>query len=141
MKILIVGCGRVGSMLANRYASAGHEVNVIDEEGQAAARLAPDFTGNFFAGAGLDVSILKTAGIKDSDVCIAVTDGDNTNLVVAQIAKEHYKVPCVVVRVFDPRRADFYAGRGLNVVSPVAVAVDQIDRAICAFGEGEGEAS
>ena len=127
----------MGSTLANRYAKAGHEVNVIDEEEQAAVRLASDFTGNFFTGAGLDVSILKTAGIKDSDVCIAVTDGDNTNLVVAQIAKEHYKVPCVVVRVFDPRRADFYARRGLNVVSPVAVAVEQIDQAVCAFGEGE----
>ncbi len=137
MKILIVGCGRVGSLLANRYSQAGHEVNVIDEEEQAAARLAPNFTGSFFTGAGLDVAILKTAGIKESDVCIAVTDGDNTNLVVAQIAKEHYKVPCVVVRVFDPRRAEFYASRGLNVVSPVAVAVEQIDQAVCAFKEGE----
>ncbi len=137
MKVLIIGCGRVGSMLANRYSGAGHEVAVIDEEEQAASRLAPDFTGNFFTGAGLDVAILKTAGIKEADVCIAVTDGDNTNLVVAQIAKDHYKVPCVVVRVFDPRRAEFYASRGLNVVSPVAVAVDQIDQAICAFGNGE----
>ncbi len=137
MKILIIGCGRVGSMLANRYARAGHEVNIIDEEEHAAGRLAADFTGSFFTGAGLDIAVLKMAGIKDADVCIAVTDGDNTNLVVAQIAKDHYKVPCVVVRVFDPRRAEFYASRGLNVVSPVAVAVEQIDQAVCAFGDGE----
>ncbi len=137
MKVLIVGCGRVGSLLANRYARAGHEVNVIDEEDQAASRLAADFTGNFFTGAGLDISILKLAGIKDADVCIAVTDGDNTNLVVAQIAKERYQVPCVVVRVFDPRRAEFYSKRGLNVVSPVAVAVDQIDKAVCSFEAGD----
>ena len=138
MKLLIVGCGRVGSALANLYNHNGHEVTVIDELAEAAANLAPEFDGAFFRGAGLDVDLLKEAGIEDVDVCIAVTDGDNTNLVVAQIARQQFEVPCIVARVYDPYRAKFYSGHGINVVSPVALTVDLMHEAVCEF---RGEAT
>lgn len=140
MKLLIVGCGRVGSALANLYSHNGHEVSVLDEAAEAAANLGADFEGAFRQGAGLDVDLLKEAGIEDVDVCIAVTDGDNTNLVVAQIARQQFEVPCVVARVFDPHRAKFYSGRGINVVSPVALTVDLMHEAVCDFrGEAANE--
>lgn len=133
MRFMIVGCGRVGSSLANLYSQAGHEVSVIDEDEESASRLDSDFSGDFFRGVGLDIEVLRRAGIDDADVFIACTDGDNTNLVVAQVAHEQFKVPCVVVRVFDPSRADFYSGRGLRAVCPVALTVNMIHEAISDF--------
>jgi len=131
MNILIVGCGRVGSGLALRYGAEGHVVNIIDELQEAADNLGGDFKGKFFKGVGLDIEILKRAGIEDCDICVVATDGDNTNLVVAQIAHEQFKVPCVVVRVFDPNRADFYSKRGFNVVCPVNLTIGAMHEAIC----------
>ena len=135
MNFLIVGCGRVGVALAMRYAKAGHQVRVIDEDEEASAHLGPDFKGSFTKGAGLDVELLRECGVEDTDVLIAVTDGDNTNLVVAQIAREQFQVPCVVVRVFDPRRAEFYGTKGMNVVCPVALTVDLMHGAVCNYSE------
>ncbi len=133
MRFMIVGCGRVGSSLANLYSQAGHEVSVIDEDEESASRLDSDFSGDFFRGVGLDIEVLRRAGIDDADVFIACTDGDNTNLVVAQVAHEQFKVPCVVVRVFDPSRADFYSGRGLRVVCPVSLTINSIHETISDF--------
>jgi trk system potassium uptake protein len=133
MKILIVGCGRVGSILANLYDKSGHEVSVVDEDEGAAMRLEQEFRGNFFRGVGLDVSVLLDAGIEDTEVCLVATDGDNTNLVVAQIAREQFHVPCVVVRVFDPNRAKFFEARGLRVICPVALTADLMHQAVSDF--------
>jgi trk system potassium uptake protein TrkA len=138
MKVLVIGCGRVGSRLAMLYDGEGHEVNVIDEQREAADNLGPGFGGIFFRGVGLDIDVLKRAGIEACDICVVATDGDNTNLVVAQIAHEQFNVPCVVVRVFDPNRADFYAGRGYSVICPVKLTVEAMHRVIC---ESSGEAS
>lgn len=137
MKLVIVGCGRVGARLANLYSRSGHEVNVIDESEGASALLEPEFTGEFLRGVGLDVDVMREAGIEDADVCITCTDGDNTNLVVAQVARELFEVPCVVVRVFDPDRARFYKEKGLKVACPVALTVDLIHEMVSDF-RGEG---
>lgn len=137
MKILIVGCGRVGSRLANLYDGTGHEVSVIDEDEDTAARLDQGFRGEFLKGVGLDVNVLLQAGIEDAEVCLIATDGDNTNLVVAQIARERFKVPCVVVRVFDPNRAKFFEARGLRVVCPVALTADLMHQVVSDY-RGEG---
>lgn len=140
MKMVIVGCGRVGSILANLYDKTGHEVSVIDEDEGAAMRLEPEFGGNFYKGVGLDVSVLRDAGIEDTEVCLVATDGDNTNLVVAQIAREQFHVPCVVVRVFDPNRAKFFEARGLRVICPVALTADLMHQAVSDFrGEADSE--
>lgn len=140
MKMLIVGCGRVGSILANLYDKTGHEITVVDEDEGAAMRLEPEFRGSFFKGVGLDVSVLRDAGIEDTEVCLVATDGDNTNLVVAQIAREQFHVPCVVVRVFDPNRAKFFEARGLKVICPVALTADLMHQAVSDFrGEEDVE--
>jgi trk/ktr system potassium uptake protein len=139
MKVMVIGCGRVGSALAMRYAKAGHEVSVVDEVEEAREHLGADFTGRFLKGAGLDINVLKKAGIESMDACLVATDGDNTNLVVSQIAREQFGVPCVVARVFDPGRAEFYSGRGFRVVCPVSLAVEEMHAAVCAY-EGGGEA-
>ena len=140
MKILIVGCGRVGSILANLYDKSGHEVSVVDEDEGAAMRLEPEFRGSFFKGVGLDVRVLRDAGVEDSEVCLVATDGDNTNLVVAQIAREQFHIPCVVVRVFDPNRAKFFEARGLKVICPVALTADLMHQAVSDFrGEEDVE--
>lgn len=133
MRILIVGCGRVGSILATLYDKSGHEVSVVDEDEDTVQRLEPDFRGGFFKGVGLDVGVLQEAGIEGADVCLVATDGDNTNLVVAQIAREQFHVPCVVVRVFDPNRAKFFEARGLRVVCPVALTADLMHQAVSDF--------
>jgi trk system potassium uptake protein TrkA len=133
MRFIIVGCGRVGSTLANLYSDAGHQVRVIDEEEESALRLGPRFSGEFFRGVGLDIEVLRRAGVEEADVFIACTDGDNTNLVVAQVAHEQFKVPCVVARVFDPLRASFYSNRGLRVVCPVALTVNLIHETVSDF--------
>jgi trk/ktr system potassium uptake protein len=135
MKVLVIGCGRVGSDLALRYDNEGNEVNVIDEQKEAADNLGPNFKGIFFTGVGLDIEVLRRAGIEDCDVCVVATDGDNTNLVVAQIAHEQFKVPCVIVRVFDPNRADFYSKRGFNVVCPVKLTVAAMHTVVCEYNE------
>jgi trk system potassium uptake protein len=123
MKALIVGCGRVGSALAKRLHGAGWEVVALDESEEALARLGEDWPGEFHLGHALDMRVLENAGIDDADALIASTDGDNTNIVVAQVAKLRYEVPHVAARILDPARAEFYSGRGFDVVSPTGSAI------------------
>jgi trk system potassium uptake protein TrkA len=137
MKILIVGCGRVGSRLAEIYDTAGHHVTVVDKSEESTERLPRDFSGRFVKGVALDVDALEQAGIAKTEVFVAATPGDNTNLVVGQIAKDRFKVPCVVVRCFDPNRARFFSERGLTTISPVSLTVDKIHETI---SEYRGEA-
>lgn len=136
MFILIVGAGRVGSAVAKRAIDAGHTVSVLDLDPLSHERLDKDQLtswedagGRFTVGAALEIDALIAAGIEDADVFLAATRGDNTNLVIAQIAQRRFNVPRVVVRVADPGRAAWYAQQGLHTISPTQQAIDQATQA------------
>jgi trk system potassium uptake protein len=131
MKLLIVGCGRVGSAIAARMAADGHAVSVVDEDAEALQRLPEDWPGRFIQGHGLDIEVLVEGGIADADAVVVATSGDNTNIVIAQIAKVRFSSPCVVTRVLDPARAEFYATQGLQTVCPTVRAINEVTDAIC----------
>ena len=135
MFILIVGSGRVGAAVAKRALDAGHDVSVLDSDPLSHERLDKDQTitwedagGRFTVGAALEIDGLIEAGIEQADVFIAATRGDNTNLVIAQVAKRRFNVPRVVVRVADPGRAAWYNEQGLHTICPTQVAIDQAER-------------
>ena len=117
MYVIIVGCGRVGSELAKLLSGEGHDVVVIDKSKNSFQRLGGTFNGLTLVGNGFDVGLLKQAGIEKADAFCAVTNGDNTNLVSAQVAKKMFKVPKVIARVYDPQRAHIYAALGLDIIS------------------------
>ena len=117
MYVIIVGCGRVGSELAKLLAGEGHNVVIIDKNPVSFERLGGVFNGLTVVGNGYDLSLLKQAGIEKADAFCAVTNGDNTNLVSAQVAKRIFKVPKVIARVYDPLRAHIYSALGLDVIS------------------------
>ena len=137
MFVLIVGCGRVGSSIARSMLSEGHEISVLDEDPEAVAQLEKgqtqgwdDLGGSFTVGTALEIDALIEAGIDRADAFIASTDGDNTNLVIAQIAQRRFNVPTVVVRVLDPARAKWYGEQGLQTICPTAVAIDMLTEAV-----------
>lgn len=117
MYIVIVGCGRVGSELAKLLSSEGHNVVVVDRSQKSFDRLGRTFNGMTLVGNGFDAELLKQAGIAQADAFCSVTNGDNTNLVAAQVAKKIFKVPKVIARVYDPERANIYKVLGLDVIS------------------------
>ena len=121
MKIIIVGCGRVGSTLAELLASAKHNVTIIDQNSESFYRLKSDFSGETVIGDGTDEDILKRAGIEAADAFAAVTNGDNRNIMAAQIAKHIFNVPSVVCRIYDPIRQETYNELGLTSISPTTV--------------------
>ena len=122
MKVVIVGCGRVGSGVAKHLAGEGWDVTCIDEDEGALARLG-EWRGGFVVGHGMDLEVLERAGIADADAAVVATNGDNTNVVVGQVVQRRYNTNCVVVRVLDPARAAFYAERGLRTVCPTQTAI------------------
>jgi trk/ktr system potassium uptake protein len=124
MKVIVVGCGRVGSAIAKQLDREGWDVVAIDEKEEALSRLGESWTGGFVVGHGMDVAVLRQAGIEDADAAVIATDGDNTNLVVSQVLQKRFGIECVVVRVLDPARADFYASRGLRTVCPTSNAIE-----------------
>jgi trk system potassium uptake protein TrkA len=126
MRALLVGSGRVGSALGKSLAGEGWEVVVVDENEQALELLGEEWRGGFVVGHGMDAGVLEEAGIADADSLIAATDGDNTNIVVAQIATLRYHVPRVAARIHDPARADFFSNRGFAVISPVKSAISEL---------------
>jgi trk system potassium uptake protein TrkA len=137
MKVVIIGCGRVGAALAHSLADDGWNVVVVEMKEENLSRLGPDWRHPLVLGHGMDEKVLEKAGVATADALIAATDGDNTNLVVAQVAVQRYKVPNVAARIQDPARADAYAGRGFEVVSPVKMAIDGLaDFARRAKGDG-----
>src|SRR5215218_6806076 len=137
MFVLIVGCGRVGSSVARSMLREGHEVSCLDEDPESHSRLEvgldegwEDLGGQFTVGTGLEVDALEAAGIGKADVFIASTDGDNTNIVISQIAQRRYEVPTVIARILDPLRAEWYREQGLNTVCPTKVAIDMLESAV-----------
>jgi trk system potassium uptake protein TrkA len=137
MFILIVGAGRVGSAVARKALEAGHDVSVLDSDPLSHERLDKDQSttwedagGRFTVGAALEVAGLIEAGVENADVFMAATRGDNTNLVIAQVAQRRFNVPRVVVRVADPARAAWYAEQGLHTICPTQKAIDQAEHVV-----------
>ena len=146
MHIVILGCGRVGSGLAGRLDAEGHSVSVIDRQLRADLRyLSPGFGGLVLHGTGFKRSVLEAAGLAQADAFVAVTAGDNTNIVGARVAREEFRVPKVVARIYDPRRADIYRDFGIPTVAPVRWTINQIHQLLTyrnlepdlQFGNGE----
>lgn len=117
MYVIIIGCGRVGSELALLLSNEGHDVVVIDRNQASLDRLGNSFNGISLVGNGFDLELLKQAGVEKANAFCVVTNGDNTNLVCAQVAKKIFKVPKVIARVYDPHRAHIYKALGLDILS------------------------
>ncbi len=137
MLLVIVGAGRVGSAVARWALSEGYEVSVLDEDPLSHERLETELEtsweeagGRFTVGTGLELDALLEAGIAEADVFIASTDGDNTNLVIAQLAQKRFGVPKVIVRVLDPARSDWYAQQGLHTICPTKSAIAELESAL-----------
>jgi trk system potassium uptake protein len=128
MKAIVVGCGRVGSSLARSLADEGWEVVVIEQREEALTRLGDDWRHAVVIGHGMDADVLEEAGVEDADMVIAATDGDNTNLIIAQVATKRYGVDHVAARIQDPARAEVYGDRGFEVISPVKMAIEGLTR-------------
>lgn len=126
MNIVILGCGRVGAYLAQQMDVAGHQITIIDRSRDSFARLGANYTGKMVLGTGIDEDVLRKAGIEKADAFIAVTNGDNTNAMAAQIAKLVFKVPHVVARLYDPIREETYRLLGLETVCSTVMGADKI---------------
>lgn len=116
MKVIILGCGRVGSTLARLMLRDGHQVTVVDKNIDAFRRLGPEFKGTTIIGNGTDEETLKKAGVESADVFVAVTNGDNTNIMSVQIAKTKFQVPKPLARIYDPIRACAYQELGVDTI-------------------------
>ena len=121
MKVVIMGCGRVGAHLAGLLDADGHQITVLDTDSYSFRRLPPDFKGTALVGNGIDEESLKRAGIEEADVFIALTQGDNRNVMATQIAKHIFNVPRVICRIYDPLRQELYNTLGLEAISPTTV--------------------
>ena len=121
MKIVIMGCGRVGAQLAGLLDADGHKITVLDVDAHSFRRLPPSFGGTALVGDGTDEEMLRKASVGESDAFVAVTQGDNRNVMAAQIAKHVFNVPKVLCRIYDPLRKDVYEALGLEAVSPTTV--------------------
>ena len=121
MRVVILGCGRSGAYLARMLSAEGHEVAVIDNASAAFKRLDPDFSGRVVVGTGIDEDVLRRAGIEGADAFVAVTNGDNTNVMAAQVAREIFGVPRVICRIYDPLREEIYRGLGLETICPTVL--------------------
>lgn len=137
MFVLVIGCGRVGSTVARYALREGHTVSCLDEDPESHARLEvgldrgwEDLGGQFTVGTALEIDALLEAGIERADVFIASTDGDNTNIIISQIAQRQFQVPTVIARVLDPLRAEWYGRQGLHTICPTKVAIEMLDDAL-----------
>ena len=121
MKVVIMGCGRVGARLAGLLDIEGHSVTILDIDAYSFRRLPPEFGGTALVGNGVDEESLKKAGIGEADVFVALTQGDNRNVMAAQIAKHIFNVPKVVCRIYDPMRRELYNSLGIEAFSPTTI--------------------
>ena len=126
--VVIMGCGRTGSWLANLLDAAGHSVTVLDVETYSFRRLSPDFKGKAVVGNGIEQEALKKAGIEEAEIFIAVTQGDNRNIMAAQIAKHIFNVPRVICRIYDPLRQEIYQTLGLETISPTTIFAEMLKK-------------
>jgi trk system potassium uptake protein TrkA len=126
VRVIIMGCGRVGILLTQELSKAGHEITVIDKNAAAFARLPPGFEARTIVGLGFDRDVLEDAGIKEADAFLAVSSGDNSNILSARVAREHYHVPKVIARIYDPMRADIYERLNIPTVSTTRWGVKQM---------------
>jgi trk system potassium uptake protein TrkA len=130
MKAVVIGCGRVGSSVALELDRDGWEVTAVDESEEALSRLGENWEGGFVVGHGMDLDVLRRAGIEQADAVVVATNGDNTNLVVGQLATNRFEVPTVVVRILDPARAQLYRELGLHIVCPTQTAISELTDAV-----------
>jgi trk system potassium uptake protein TrkA len=130
VKAIVIGCGRVGSSVAHALRSDGWEVVAVDEKEEALSRLGESWDGGFVVGHGMDSSVLRRAGIDEADAVVVSTNGDNTNIVVSQVAQKRFGVDCVVVRILDPYRAEFYASQGMHTFCPTSTAIEALTEAV-----------
>jgi trk system potassium uptake protein len=130
MNVVVMGCGRVGARIASILDHNGHTVTVIDTERTAFRRLSPEFGGDTVIGTGIDEDVLRSAGIEKADAFVAVTNGDNRNIMAGQVARMMFGVEQVIVRIYDPVREDTYRRLGLSTVCPTttisALIIDQV---------------
>jgi len=130
MKIVIMGCGRVGAQIASLLEQDGHEITVLDIDAYSFRRLPPDFSGTALLGNGMDEEVLRRAGIEDADVFVAMTQGDNRNVMAAQIAKHIFNVPRVISRIYDPLRQEMYDTLGIEAFSPTTIFAELVKEKI-----------
>ncbi len=121
MKVVIMGCGRVGAALAAMLDQEGHEVTILDVNPDAFRRLPPNFRGKRHVGNGIDQDVLERVGLRQADAFVAVTQGDNRNVMATQMAKHLFGVPRTLCRIYDPIREEIYRGLGLETISPTLV--------------------
>ena len=126
MKVIVMGCGRIGSQVSMLMSKAGHDVVVIDHDANASNRLAPNFKGRLVKGLGFDKNILTEAGIQQADAFVAASSSDNANIVAARIARNIFHVPRVVTRLYDPMRAEIYERLGLTTISSTTWGAERI---------------
>jgi trk system potassium uptake protein TrkA len=136
--VVIVGCGRLGSLLANRLSQIGHSVVVVDHKDAAFENLDPAFSGFRVEGDATELGVLRQARMDKADLVIATTREDNVNLMVVQVAREVFSVPCVLARAFDPRRQEVYLSLGVTTICPTTVAADLFLLAIESPGTSHG---
>ena len=137
MKIVIVGCGRVGALLAEIYDAAGHQVIILDSSTRAFGRLDASFKGSAVRGDGTDEDTLRRAGAEDADVFLALTEGDNRNVMAAQVAAEALGARQVIAKINDPVRAAAYADLGLATVCRTTLLADAISAHLGLPGSGQ----
>jgi trk system potassium uptake protein TrkA len=130
VKVVILGCGRVGATLASRLDQTGHTVIIIDSNSNSFQRLDPSFQGERIQGNGIDEDILRRAGIETTDAFIAVTNGDNRNIMASQIAKQIFNVKKVVCRIYDPIRESTYNKLGIETICPTTIGADLLFKAL-----------
>jgi len=130
--VVIVGCGRVGSSLARELCESGNTVAVVDRKADAFLRLGDEFSGQTVVGIGFDPDVLVAAGIDRADALVAVTNGDNSNIMIARVGRERFKVQRVVTRIYDPKRAEIYERLGIATVATVKWTAERIMRRIVA---------
>ncbi len=136
MNVVILGCGRVGAVLANRLVREGHQVAVIDRDPEAFKRLPKDTSAKLVLGTGIDEDVLRRAALDQADAFVAATNSDNTNIMAVQVAKEIFHVPKVIARIYDPLNEEVFRSLGLETISPTMLGVERIQAVLIGKGKG-----
>jgi len=130
VRVVILGCGRLGARVADLLDAEGHDVTIIDGDPDAFRRLSPGFRGTAVVGVGIDEELLRRAGVDQADAFLALTEGDNTNAMAGQVAKHVFSVPHVISQIKDPMRGEAYEGLGITTICPTIIGADAIREVI-----------